>query len=424
MTNPVTRAGPRPGVVLVMLLLVYSFNFLDRQILGILAGLIRADLKLTDTRLGMLGGVPFAILYSTMGVPLALLADRTSRSRVIASALIMWSGFTALCGAATGFWVLFACRLGVGAGEAGGVAPSHALIGAYFAPRRRARALAIYSLGIPLGSAAGVLLGAYIAHHVSWRAAFTTVGLAGIAIAPLFLWLVKEPPRPIADQAPAPIGAVFAIIAHKPSFWLMAAAAAISSMSGYGLAFWVPQVIARSYGFGLAATSYFFGSLLLLGGTLGVFMGGVLADRLGGRDRGVYARLPAIAWGITAPLFIAGFLAPSPVVAWLLFFIPNALNILWLGPLATAVQHLVPTRMRASAAASFLLIVNLVGIGLGSWLMGRLSDMMTPRFGTEALRYSAVVLSCFYLVAMVLAFAAVKPLRRDWVEEPGGSPTT
>jgi len=413
----VTRGSGYRAFVLAMLLLVYTFNFLDRQILGILVGLIKADLHLTDTQLGMLGSVPFALFYATLAVPLAVLADRTSRSRVIAGALVVWSAFTALCGTATGFWQLFVFRLGVGAGEAGGVAPSYALIADYYPTGKRSRALAIYSLGIPVGSAAGVLLGAYIAGHVDWRNAFYAVGIAGLVIAPVFLLTVKEPVRTAPAAGRAPVSAVFAIVAGKPSFWLMAFAASMSSMAGYGLAFWAPQVIQRSYGLGLADTSYFMGSLLLIGGTLGVFGGGLLADRIGASDRGNYARLPAVAWAITAPLFVAGFLSPTPTLAWLLLFIPNALNILWLGPLVTAVQHLVPAHMRATASASFLFINNIIGLGAGSWLMGRMSDAMTPHFGHEALRYSAVVLSCFYLVAMVLAFLAAKPLRRDWVDE-------
>ncbi|QNA85957.1 MFS transporter [Sphingomonas sp. So64.6b] len=415
--TPVTKSR-YPAVVLAMLLLVYIFNFLDRQILGILVQPIKADLGLTDTQLGALGGIAFAMLYSTLAIPLAFLADRTSRSWVITASLTVWSGFTALCGIATGFWQLFAFRLGVGVGEAGGVAPSYALIADYFPPERRARALAIYSLGIPIGLASGTLLGAYIANHVDWRAAFLIVGLAGIVIAPIFRLVVKEPPRPTAIKGAAPISAVFAILAKKPSFWLMAFAASMSSMAGYGLAFWVPSVLIRSFHFDLATTSYYFGSLLLIGGVAGVFLGGVLADRLGKIDRGFYAKLPAFAWLITAPLFIAGFLSPSPVVAWAFFLIPNALNILWLGPLVTAVQHLVPAHMRATASASFLFINNLIGLGVGSWLMGRMSDYMTPQFGNEALRYSAIIVVCFYFVATLLAFLAIKPLRRDWVDEP------
>ena len=411
------RPGYR-GLVLAMLLLVYTFNFLDRQILGILAQSIKVDLKLTDTQLGALGGIAFALLYSTLAIPLAVIADRTSRSWVITISLTLWSGFTALCGAATGFWSLFLFRLGVGVGEAGGVAPSYALIADYFPPERRARALGIYSLGIPVGLAAGTLLGAFIAGLVNWRWAFVTVGILGVLIAPIFRVVVKEPPRAAAVAGQAPISAVFGILARKPSFWLMAFAASMSSLCGYGLAFWVPSVLIRSYGFSLANTSYYFGSLLLIGGVSGVFLGGVLADRLGKLDRGAYARLPAIAWLITAPLFIAAFLSPSPVLAWFLFLIPNALNILWLGPLTTATQHLVPPHMRATASASFLLINNLIGLGLGSWVLGGLSEAMTAAYGAEALRYAAAIGSCFYFVAAALALLAVRPLRRDWVDEP------
>jgi hypothetical protein len=149
-----------------------------------------------------------------------------------------------------------------------------------------------------------------------------------------------------------------------------------------------------------------------------VFLGGVLADRMGKGDRGIYAKIPAFAWMITAPLFVAGFLSPSPVLAWFLFLIPNALNILWLGPMTNAVQHLVPPHMRATASASFLLINNLIGLGVGSFAIGALSDALTMRFGTEALRYSAMVVACFYVLATILAFLAVKPLRKDWVDEP------
>lgn len=417
-TRAASGRSRSPALVLAMLLLVYTFNFLDRQILGILVQPIKADLHLTDTQMGLLGGTAFAILYSTLAIPLALIADRTSRSWVITVSLSVWSLFTALCGAATGFGQLFLFRLGVGVGEAGGVAPSYALIADYFPPERRARALGIYSMGIPIGLAMGTLLGAFIATYIDWRAAFVAVGVAGLIIAPVFRWLVRDPVRVAAPSGRAPVSAVFAILAKKPSFWLMAFAASMSSLAGYGLAFWVPSLMIRSYHFDLRTTALYFASLLLVGGASGVFLGGVLADRMGKADRGTYAKIPAFAWMITAPLFVAGFLSPSPVLAWFLFLIPNALNILWLGPLTTAVQHLVPPHMRATASASFLLINNLIGLGVGSFAIGALSDGLTARFGAEALRYSAVVVACFYVLATILAFLAVKPLRRDWVDEP------
>jgi predicted MFS family arabinose efflux permease len=404
------------ALVLAMLLLVYTFNFLDRQILGILAVPIKGDLGLTDTQLGALGGIAFAFLYSTLGVPLALLADRTSRTWVVTASLTVWSGFTALCGMATGFWQLFLFRIGVGVGEAGGVAPSYAIIADYFPPHQRARALAIYSLGIPIGLASGTLLGAWIAASVNWRWAFVAVGVAGVVIAPFFRLIVKEPPRPAAAATRAPLGQVFGLLARKRSFWLLSFAAGFSSMCGYGLAFWAPSFMIRSFGFDLRTTSYFFGSILLIGGTIGVFAGGWLADRMGQGDRGVYAKLPAFAWLACVPLFAGGFLTDTPTLAWLLFLIPNGLNILWLGPVTTAVQHLVPSHMRATASASFLLINNLIGLGAGSWAMGAMSDAMTASYGSDALRYAAVAALSFYLIAATLILFAVKPLRREWVE--------
>lgn len=405
-------------VVLALLLLTYIFNFLDRQILGILAQPIKQDLHLTDTEFGAIGGLAFAILYSVLAVPLAYLADRTSRSAVIAAALAVWSGFTALCGTATGFSQLFLYRLGVGVGEAGGVAPSYALIAEYFPPERRARALAIFSLGVPIGLASGTLLGAYLTHWISWRAAFFVMGVAGIVLAPILFWFVRDPPRKTSSTAGvAPILPVFALLARKPTFWLMAFAASCSSLCGYGLALWTPSVLMRSYGLDLVDTAHFFASLLLIGGTTGVLLGGVLADRLGTGDRRWYAWLPAIAWLITAPMFAIGLSVSSLVVAWPLLLVPNALNILWLGPVTTAVQHLVPRHMRATASASFLLINNLIGIGIGPLLFGRISDALKASYGVESLRYAAIGCTTFYLVAGALMLIAARRLRSDWVED-------
>jgi predicted MFS family arabinose efflux permease len=377
-----------------------------------------SDLKLNDAQFGAIGGLAFALLYSVLGVPLAMLADRTSRSRVIAGALAVWSAFTALCGTAANFGQLFLFRLGVGIGEAGGVAPAYALIADYFPPARRARALAIFSLGIPLGLAGGTLIGAYLAAWIDWRAAFLTMGVAGLLLAPIMLLFVRDLPRakPAPDEQ-VPLSRAFPIIARKPTFWLMAAAASCSSLAGYGLALWTPSVLERSFGFGLIERGQFLASIFLIGGTAGVFAGGWLADRLGQADRRWYARLPAIAWLITAPTFAVGLLVPDPWVAWPLLLIPNALNILWLGPVTTAVQHLVPRPMRSTASASFLLINNLIGLGIGPTLIGGLSVLFKDRFGTEALRYAAVSVVGFYLVAALLMLLAIKRLRQDWVEE-------
>ncbi len=412
-----TLTPPRARAVLALLLLAYIFNYLDRQILGILAPAIKADLHLSDTEFGAIGGLAFALLYAVLGVPLAFLADRTSRSGVVAGSLAVWSGFTALCGIATGYWQLFLFRLGVGVGEAGGVAPSYALIADYFPPKRRARALAIFSLGVPIGLGSGSFIGAYLASWFGWRSAFLIMGIAGILLAPIVKYAVRDLPRAAPAADAVPLTQVFPTLARKPTFWLMAFAASMSSLCGYGLAVWTPSVLIRSYHLDLISTGNFLASLLIIGGCTGVFMGGWLADRLGAMDKGWYAKLPTIAWLITAPTFALGLMAPNLWIAWPLLLIPNALNILWLGPVVTAVQHLVPQRMRATASASFLLINNLIGLGVGPLLIGGISDALKSTYGAESLRYAAVGCTAFYLLAALLMLFAIKRLRIDWVDD-------
>jgi predicted MFS family arabinose efflux permease len=403
------------NLVLAILLVAYIFNFLDRQILGILGPSIKADLHLTDTQFGLVGGLAFAMLYSLLGIPLALVADRTSRSAVVAASVALWSAFTALCGAVTGFWSLFLCRLGVGVGEAGGVAPSYALIADYFPPERRARALAIFSLGVPLGLGGGAFVGARLAAWFGWRTTFVILGVIGIVLAPVLRWLIRDLPRRAAGQVP--LRTVFPMLARKAAFWLMAFASSASSLCGYGLALWTPSVMMRSFGLDLLTTGNFLASLLLIGGCAGVFAGGWLADRLGALDRSWYAKLPATAWLISVPAWGLGLFAPSLWVAWPLLLVGNAVNILWLGPVTTAVQHLVPQPMRSTGAASFLLINNLVGLGLGPWLMGRLSDAFKSSYGADALRNAAVLCLSFYLLAALLMLLSIRSLRASWVAD-------
>ena len=402
------------GTLLGMLLIAYSFNFVDRQIVGILVGPIKTELALTDTQLGLLGGVAFALFYTGLGIPIALLADRKGRSGVIAISLALWSGFTALCGAATNFWQLFACRLGVGVGEAGGVAPSYALIADSFPAAQRARALAIFSLGIPLGSAAGVLFGGYVAANFGWRSAFVAVGLAGIAFAPIFRWIVRDPPRVADAPAAIPVREVARTLAGKPSFWLLSFGAASSSMLGYGVAFWLPQLLQRSHGLNLVQTSQFYGGVLLIGGVAGVLLGGWLGDRAGAKDKAGYARLPAIAFLAAVPLYAAAIHGSSATAAFPLFVLCQALAYIWLGPVIAAVQQLVPQPMRATASAVFLFVNNLIGIGAGTLVMGALSDALAPRLGDEALRASMLISLVFYLAAAAFMWAGSRRLARDW----------
>ena len=426
-TNPALKPGYR-NLVLALLVIVYTFNFLDRQILGILKDSIQVELGLTDTQVGVMGGIAFALLYSILGIPIAWLADRASRSWIMTTALTLWSGFTVACGYAGSFWSLFLMRMGVGVGEAGGVAPAYSLIADYFPPKQRARALAVFSFGIPIGMALGILLGGLIAAHINWRTAFIVVGVAGLVIAPIFKLLVKDPERggldraegvaaPVVKPKAPPFGQVLKTVLPKPSFWLLAFGAASSSVCGYGVAFWLPTFFQRSLGLTLTETSIYSSAITLVGGIIGLFLGGLLADRFGGRSKGAYPMVPAIAFLIALPFFYLSLNAPNLAMAFPLFLVPTALNLAWLGPIVTAVQHLAPASMRTTASALFLLINNLVGIALGTYYFGFASDLLRPQFGDESIRWAIYSGGAFYLIAAVLLLLGSRTLKRDWVEE-------
>ncbi|TNE63994.1 MAG: MFS transporter [Alphaproteobacteria bacterium] len=407
--------------MLFMLVLVYTFNFIDRQIIGILAVPIKEDLGLSDTQLGLMGGLAFALFYTSLGIPIAWLADRKSRTWIMTISLVVWSGMTAVCGLVQNFTQLFLARLGVGVGEAGGVAPAYSLIADFFPQSQRARALSIYSFGIPIGSALGIAFGGYMASKVDWRVAFFVVGIAGILIAPVFRMLVKEPKRGQFDGAlasedkPGVIEVVKALVS-KPGFWLLSFGAGCSSMMGYGLFFWLPSLFVRSFNLTILEASTTFGAILLVGGVIGIWGGGWLADRSArsGKKAG-YARIPAIAFILTIPFYMAGIMAPSFELAMVVMLVPTALGLMWLGPVLAAVQHLVPPNMRSTASAIFLFINNLTGIGLGTVIIGAISDALKASYGDESLRYSILVGTAFYVAAAALLYLASRTLDRDWV---------
>ncbi len=493
----------RPGYrfyVLAVLILVYMLNFLDRQIIGILAAPLKAEFGLSDSQYGLLGGIAFASVYSTLAIPLAWLADRFSRVWIMTGALAVWSGFTALCGTATGFGQLFLYRMGVGVGEAGGVAPAYSLIADYFPPHQRARALAGFAFGIPLGTAAGTLVGGLLAAEYGWRTAFIVVGVLGVILAPVMRLTIRDPkrggadaPRAVdagvaADAAPAARGSsrvgrvaglammglgaglialaaaihfggltladwrvlgfagllslvigISLLIAQvtasavfpKKSFWLLAFGAASSSVCGYGVAGWLPLFFMRSFDLTLKQVSWYYSGIALIGGVLGIWLGGMIADRLARRGKGAYPLVPAVAFLISAPCFIlamnsdwliaqlipgGGTQVQALTVAFLIFLIPTGLNLAWLGPITASVQHLVPAPMRSTASALFLLVNNLLGIAVGFYYFGAVSDLLAPRFGEESLRWAIYTGMGFYLLAAVLLIGASRTLKRDWVD--------
>ncbi len=442
--------------VLIVLIFVYTLNFLDRQIVGILATPLKQEFELSDGQFGLLGGLAFALLYTTLAIPIAWLADRVSRVWIMPTALTVWSGFTALCGMAGSFTQLFLCRMGVGVGEAGGVAPAYSLIADYFPKSQRGRALAAYAFGIPIGTAAGTLVGGLLAAAYGWRVAFITVGVIGIVVAPLLRLTVRDPKRggldtpvqpvaaPVAKPAAAPaaspdaapkapsFGTVLRTLLPKPSFWLLAFGAAASSICGYGVALWLPSFFQRSFGLSLADTAWYYSGISLIGGVAGIWLGGVMADRLGAKNRGAYPLVPAIAFLISVPCFLlamnSGALLSAILpgqgtngvaaltLAFLIFLVPTGLNLAWLGPVTAAVQHLAPPNMRTTTSALFLLVNNLIGIAVGIYYFGWMSDLLRPAFGEESLRWSIYTGMGFYLLSSLLLFTASRTLKRDWVE--------
>lgn len=415
------------GRVMALLLLAYVFNFVDRSIVSILKIPIKAEFGLSDTQLGLLGGLAFALLYTGLGVPVAWLADRSNRVRIVSAAMALWSLMTALCGAATGFWTLFLARMGVGVGEAGGVAPSYSIVTDYYPPGARARALAFFSFGIPIGTALGLFAGGWLAQVYGWRTAFVVIGLAGVLIAPLVLRFVPEPPRGRYDVTavklePVAFGTAVARVVRIPSFWLLSLGAACSSILGYGLAFWLPSLYQQQYGLPLTQVGGFSAIITLVGGITGIWLGGWLSDRLGPTRPGAYALVPAIAFFLTPPFYLLAFSQIDLMVAGAILIVPTALSLAWLGPVNAAVQHIVQPNMRAVTAALLLFVNNLIGLGVGPLLLGALSDRFKQSMPAEAaLRASLEWSLLIYVVAGVFLLLAASRLARDWWREPAAT---
>lgn len=421
---PGERAHAR--YVLGILFLLFTLSYIDRQIIGILATPIKRELNLSDTQLGLLGGLSFALLYCTLAIPIAVMADRRRRTAILSVALALWSVFTVLCGAATGFVTLMLCRLGVGVGEAGGTAPSYSLISDYFPPRQRARALSIFHLGVPIGSALGLLIGGFVAAHWGWRSAFMIAGAGGILLAPVIWFTVREPRRGQYDPAPAAsakpaqhsLGDVLRHLKSRPSFWLMSFGGASGAMLLYGYGFWLPTFFQRSHQLDIGVTSMIVAGLIVVGGASGNLLGGWLGDKLGQRSRGSYAWVPAAAFVVTLPLALIGIFSSNLWIAIPLLLAPQACGMIASSPIAVAVQAVGPASMRTTISALYLFIVSLIGLGGGTLLLGTLSDIMTQHFGTESLRYAMAAAAVLYPVTAVLYFIGGRKLTRDWYAAP------
>jgi predicted MFS family arabinose efflux permease len=380
-----------------VLLIVYVFNFIDRQIVNILAEPIARDLSLSDTQIGLMTGLAFALFYTVLGIPIARFADRptTSRPQLIAVALALWSAMTALCGLAQNFVQLLLARIGVGVGEAGCTPPAHSLISDMVPPEKRASALAFYSLGIPVGSLLGMVIGGLLADFVGWREAFVVVGLPGVALA-LVVWFVLRDPRRSdaaavlrAKSQPAalPLGQAVSEVMRSRAFVLLVCAGSAASFLSYGKTTWTTIFFQRTHDLSPGEVGLSFGLLGGAAGILGTWLGGYLADRFGAINRRHVLSAPAIGMALAVPLAIAAYHAPSWPLALALLFLPTVFNSLYYGPCYSAAQGLVPLRARAIAAASLLFFQNLIGLGLGPLFFGMLSDWLHPAYGADSVRY-------------------------------------
>jgi MFS family permease len=401
--------------VALILMLVYALNQLDRQIINILLQPIKQDFDLSDGQAGLLAGLAFALFYTTLGVPLARWADRGNRVNIVAFAVMVWSGMTALCGMAANFWQLLLARIGVGVGEAGCSPPSHSLLADYYPPGERSRGLAIFALGTPLGSSLGVFIGGVVNHYYGWRTAFLVVGLPGLMMAVITWLLVREPRRlalaPLAAPPQVPFKVALAKLLATRSFVHICLAVTIFTLSAYSIAVWGAAFQIRTYAVNTASLGPAVAVMNFVAGLLGIGLGGWLGDRLGARDRRWQVWLPAIGLLVGVPLALMSLYAPSWQLSVAGFTVPLAGLYLYTGPVFGLIQTLMPPNMRAMAVSVFLLVTNLIGMGAGPLFTGLLSDW----FGGDAagLRAALCASQVFNVWGALHFWLASRSLKRD-----------
>jgi len=390
--------------------------------MSILQESIKADLHLTDTELGMVTGLAFALIYTLFGIPIAWLADRTHRVRIMAIACAAWSLASAACGLAVSFPTLALARLGVGLGEAGGSPPAHSVIADYFPARSRGVGLALYALGVPMGTMFGSAAGAWIDKHYGWRMAFFAVGLPGVVMALLLLILVREPVRGRFDLKPA--GAAF----HPPGLPLMetirlffanrtlaltALSCGLSAFVGYALLNWSPSFLIRVRHMDRGDLALYYS--LLVGGTgvVGTFGSGWLVDRLGRRNPRAYALVPMGAFILALPFYLLFVWAPTWPLAMIFLTGPALLTPMYLAPTLAIVQNAVPPSQRGASSAILLFVLNLIGLGGGPVFVGRISDLLAPAHGVDSLQLALYALSPGFLLTAWAFYATARSMARD-----------
>lgn len=387
---------------MVVLAIVYMFNFVDRQILAILLPAIRDEFQVGDTVLGFLSGTAFALFYVTLGIPIAQLADRWNRRNLIAAAVAIWSGMTALSGFAQNIVHLTLARIGVGVGEAGCSPPAHSMIADMYPPEHRSTAMGFYTLGISAGIMLAYLAGGWVAQNIGWREAFLIVGLPGLLLAAIVRFTLQEPARGASEQridsgASPRLVEVFRFLMARRSFVHMGIGAGLSSFVGYATINFMPSYVVRSFGMDLAELGFWLGIIIGIAGGFGFFVGGYIADRVGRTRRQTSFRFLTLAMLVSAIFSVLVFLAPSAFLCLALLVVPAAISNFYLAPVLAQAQGLVSLRMRSVASALVLLIINVIGLALGPLLTGMLSDALEPVFVEESMRYSLLTVSIVVL---------------------------
>jgi MFS family permease len=407
--------------VLGVLVVVYVFNFIDRQILAILAPAIKDELLLSDTQIGALSGVAFGIFYATLGIPIARLADRYSRVSIISICLSIWSLMTAFSGLATNFVQLLIARIGVGIGEAGGSPPSHSLLADYFAPGKRATALGIYALGVPIGILFGNLAGGWIGEIFGWRQAFFLVGLPGIVLAIILKLTVKEPPRGYSEEKPAdtttvPFRTVVKTMWGFKSFKYIALGAGTQAFVGYGTIAWMPSFLVRAHDLSIGEVGTALGLIIGFFGGIGTLLSGVIGDKLGAKSVKYYMLVPAYGFLIAVPAGAAVFLVDDLYLVLAIYTIPAFLVNLYTGPTFAMTQSLAPLAMRAAASALLLFIINIIGLVFGPTTVGIISDLLQSSMqmnDVESLQMALLACNFVYLFSFYYYFQASRHLETD-----------
>jgi MFS family permease len=401
-----TFVPKRRALTLLLLTFAYFFSYMDRQILAILQEDIIKDLHLSDTQMAILSGMAFAIFYAGLGIPVAWLADRSNRVRIIAGALAIWSGFTALGGLAGNFWQLLGARIGVGIGEAGSSPPSHSIIADLYPPDKRASALSIYSLGVGLGAAFGTIIGGVVATYYGWRVAMYVIGLPGLSDAQIAMDTAR----------PSLIDGFTTLFANRAALHLVAGFT-LTSMIGYGLTAFGPSFMQRSFGFtklDIALKVAPAGAVIV---AVAAIASGRIADRLT-RRYGQYSQsfMVVVFKTIGLPLALCVYTATNPTFGVGAYFLSILFSTAYLGVTFALIQSEAPIRLRATWAAITLLVNNMIGLGLGPFLVGMLSDALKPTYGAESLRYSMFVFAAITPWAIFHYWRAGVLLKRKAIE--------